>query len=145
VRYINRGRFESFQYYDKKYYKKTININECLGIHCKGVKPAEQLMFRDYYCDWNEYIKLGGSMNFKNYILNKEGAAKKPEKLLSIAIKNMSSFCRKYLKKYDEKLCPYPDIIKNKINNCRFEVLYENDKIIGWKDRKQSSKLILIK
>jgi len=143
LKFVMSTTFEIMKF-DWNVLKPKVGISKCLGIHCSGVKPSEQILYR-YWWRWMEYTSSGGKLEFKDYLLERfDIKDDSVDSILEAADKVVDTMCRNELERYDEKLCPYPPALQEMRKTCRFKVNYKNGKIIGRTDSKRPNKLLIL-
>lgn len=145
LKYIQAGRFEQVvgsRIWGKRLplYYKEIPCTKIYAFHC-DIKPARRMLFRRFWTDWMElgdYVSFPRLEDYVKYRIRKEWNVKSFEEAEKIVVTNMIREVVPYDKK---KFGEYPNILRTRLKNPRYRLIYKGGKIIG---RIEPGKTILV-
>ena len=138
LKYIQKGRFEQIvgsNIWGKRapLYYKRMTFNDVYVFHC-DVKPARRMLFRRFWTDWmelNDYTHFPQLEDYVKYRIKREWNVDNLEEAEKI---NMRELYSKLVPYDEEKFGDYPELLKSRLKNPKYKLIYKNGKIIGRND-----------
>lgn len=131
IRYPTSGRFVSPL---PPIYYKRLHWKESCSFHMKSVKSAKHYLFRYYRTDWRDlgdYRQFPTLESYVTYRVNKDFDI---DELTKAEKHHMIEFCKKLVPYNKQRFGEYPELIKAKLFDLKYKIIYKNGKIIGRND-----------
>lgn len=127
ARYVHPGRFEAVKF--PKYHRVLFWYDPYI-FHV-NVKPARRMLLRYFWEDWMELKDYTRYPTLEDYVSEKieeEFGTTSWEKAQDILMQNTFS---NYVRFNSEIFGPYPDLLKPYVDNPKYKLIYEKNRIAG--------------
>lgn len=137
--YEDRGRFEVLHiplYYKPSY--KYILRKKYHIFHMGTLKNARRLLFGRFWTDWrelNDYNKFPILDDYVAYRIKKDWNIANFEEAARYYINEI--LCKSLVPYDKNQFGDYPELLKKELENPRYKMIYENEKVIGRNDTLQ--------
>lgn len=143
LKYVQLGRLDEkivgsslWSRYGKHYplYFRLLFFRKIYGFHC-NVKPANRMLFRYFRTDWNvlnDHTRFPTLEDYVKYRIKNDWRIDNLEEAVRFYIREV--FCKDLVPYDRKKFGDYPQLLKDKLKNPKYKIIYKNGKIIGRND-----------
>ncbi len=131
LHYEQRGRFESLVV---PYYYEKLDWRELYFFHMRWVKPADRLLYRWFWTEWMSLPDKSQWPTLRDFVVHKARVDWGIGDLGVAAAFLVNSRCKGFVPYDSERFGPYPDLLREKLLNPPFRIVYKDGRIVGRSD-----------